>query len=334
MKHYLVTGGLGFLGSPLIRMLVARGDRVRVLDDLSRGSTRRLKGAEKDFEIVNGDIRDWRVVERSIAGVDAVIHLAFVNGTRHFYEKPAYVLDVGVKGMVNVLDACIKHSVKELILASSSEVYQTPPLLPTPETVPLSIPDPLNPRYSYGGGKIISELMAINYGKCYLDRVLIFRPHNVFGPDMGWEHVIPNFVSRMTTLDQAGDEPRDFEIQGSGEQYRSFIYIDDFVEGLLCVIDRGQHLNIYNIGVEEIIQVGALAKAIAEHLRIRIRVAPGPEAAGATSSRCPDTTKVQALGFQPKWSFSAALKLTVDWYRQHPQPLPSQAVGEDRIFLR
>ena len=132
-------------------------------------------------------------------GVDSILHLAYVNGTEFFYSKPALVLDVGVRGMINVLDACRRHGIRELVLASSSEVYQTPPSIPTPENVPLSVPDPLNPRYSYGGGKIICELMAINYGRQDFDRVLIFRPHNVYGPDMGWEHVLPQFALRLET---------------------------------------------------------------------------------------------------------------------------------------
>ena len=87
--------------------------------------------------------------------------------------------------------------VRTLVLASSSEVYQTPPKVPTDESVPMVVPDPHNPRLSYGAGKIISEVMAINYGRKFFDRVLIFRPHNVYGPDMGFEHVIPQFALRM-----------------------------------------------------------------------------------------------------------------------------------------
>ena len=90
-----------------------------------------------------------------------------------------------------------REGVRSLVLASSSEVYQTPPHVPTDESAPLVVPDPTNPRYSYGGGKIISELMAINYGRKFFDRVLIFRPHNVYGPDMGCEHVIPQFALRL-----------------------------------------------------------------------------------------------------------------------------------------
>ena len=93
---------------------------------------------------------------KACEGVDSVFHLAFVNGTEFFYSMPDLVLEVGVKGMVNVLDACLHHNIKELFLASSSEVYQTPQNIPTNETEPLSVPDPLNPPYSYCSGKIIS----------------------------------------------------------------------------------------------------------------------------------------------------------------------------------
>ena len=135
--------------------------------------------------------------------MDEVHHLAFVNGTEFFYSQPDLVLDVGVRGMVNVIDSCRKHNIGTLMLASSSEVYQTPPKVPTDETAPLAIPDPLNPRYSYGGGKLISELMAINYGRKYFNRVLIFRPHNIYGPDMGWEHVVPQLALRLNAAAQA-----------------------------------------------------------------------------------------------------------------------------------
>ena len=149
-KRVLITGGTGFIGSVLVKALVNSGESVRVLDNQSRGSMRRLDGFEGKFEMLKGDIRDPKVVEKACKGIDSVLHLAYINGTEFFYTKPELILEVGVKGMVNVLDGCIKHHVQELLLISSSEVYQTPPIIPTPETVPLVVPDPLNPRYSYG----------------------------------------------------------------------------------------------------------------------------------------------------------------------------------------
>ena len=162
MKTYLVTGGAGFLGVALVARLLAAGHRVRVLDNESRGSAARLRELRGDWELVSADIRDAAAVRRATQGADAVCHLAFVNGTGTFYRNPELVLDVGVKGAVNVIDACVAEGVGDLVVASSSEVYQTPPAVPTSESVPLSIPDPLNPRYSYAAGKIITEILALN----------------------------------------------------------------------------------------------------------------------------------------------------------------------------
>ena len=275
MNTYLVTGGLGFLGAPLVKSLLKEGHRVRVLDNSSRGSAERLGDVQRDVHIISGDMRDPAAVYRATRGVDSVCHLAFVNGTRYFYEKPAYVLDVGVKGMVNVLDACIRTGVSELILASSSEVYQTPPYVPTDESVPLSVPDPYNPRYSYAGGKIISELMAIHYGREYFKRVLIFRPHNVFGPNMGWDHVIPQFVTRLQQLKaKATGQEIPFPIEGKGDQTRAFIYVEDFISGLMLVINGGSHLNTYNIGTTAEITVRDVADKVAHCVGLSIRIMP------------------------------------------------------------
>src|ERR1700722_12624676 len=166
-KAYLVTGGSGFIGAALVRRLIARGERVRVLDNLSRGNQRRLGDVVDDVEFVEADIRDAAAVSRSAKGIDCVVHAAFVNGTQFFYSMPQLVLDVGIRGMLNVLDACLAHDVPELFVASSSEVYQPPPPIPTDETVPLSSPDPMNPRYSYAAGKITSEMRAINYARMH-----------------------------------------------------------------------------------------------------------------------------------------------------------------------
>ncbi len=333
MKKTLVTGGLGFLGASLVRALVQRGDAVRVLDNSSRGSTEKLGDIVDDVEILEGDIRDPSVVRKAVAGTDRVVHLAFVNGTEYFYNYPAYVLDVGVKGMVNVIDHCIQAGVQELIVASSSEVYQTPSVVPTPETAPLSVPDPLNPRYSYGGGKILSELMAINYGRTYFDRVILFRPHNVYGPAMGWEHVIPQFVDRLQRLSHSDtNRPLLFPIQGSGMQTRSFIYIEDFTAGLLLTMDKGEHLGIYHIGTLEERRITDVATDIAKHMGIDITVVSGPEAPGGTLRRCPDIRKLQVLGFSPKFSLAEGLQPTVQWYREHPAPAKTTR-GEPSLFF-
>ena len=314
-RRVLVTGGSGFIGSALVKGLLKEGCAVRVLDDNSRGAPRRLAEVRNDIEFIAGDIRDAGAVQAAVRGVDEVHHLAFVNGTEFFYSAPELVLDVGVKGMVNVIDACRAAGVRDLILASSSEVYQTPPQVPTDETAPLVVPDPGNPRYSYGGGKIISELMAINYGRKFFDRVLIFRPHNVYGPDMGFEHVIPQFALRLkraAALHKTGKVP--FEIQGDGRQTRSFCHVDDLVRGVLIMRAKGEHLGIYHVGTLEEISIGDVARRIAAHAGREIELKTGPAPAGGTQRRCPDIGKLARLGYAPKVAFAQGLPPTVDWY--------------------
>jgi nucleoside-diphosphate-sugar epimerase len=310
VSSILVTGGSGFIGSALVKALVRDGHAVRVLDDNSRGAPRRLKEVAQDIEFIAGDIRDPAVVTRAVRGVDEVNHLAFVNGTEFFYSAPELVLDVGVKGMINVIDACRSEGVGSLVLASSSEVYQTPPQVPTDEHAPLLVPDPSNPRYSYGGGKIISELMAK-----FFDRVLIFRPHNVYGPDMGWEHVIPQFARRVKAVaakHPAGKLP--FELQSNGRQTRSFCHVDDLVGGVMVMRAKGEHLGIYHIGTTEEITIADLAGRVAAHAGREIELIARPAPEGGTERRCPNIGKLEKLGYRPGVPLDAGLPSTVDWY--------------------
>ena len=320
-KSWLVTGGAGFIGSALVHRLVLDGHRVRVLDNQSRGSVTRLAHVADDIEFVEADIRDAEAVHEATRGMDSVCHLASVNGTEFFYSMPELVLDVGVKGIVNVIDACLAHEVGELVLASSSEVYQTPPVIPTDETAPLSIPDPLNPRYSYAASKIISEMMALHHGRKHFERALIFRPHNVYGPDMGWEHVVPQFVLRMKELCQDSSSLR-FPIQGTGKETRAFVFIDDFVDGLMLVMKQGEHLGIYNIGTTEEIAIVQVAHSVAEYFGREMEIIAGAPARGGTPRRCPDISKLTALGYQPRYSFRVGLPIAAQWYDKHAHQAP------------
>jgi nucleoside-diphosphate-sugar epimerase len=323
VSRILVTGGSGFIGSGLVKALVRAGHTVRVLDDNSRGAPRRLKDVDKDIEFIAGDVRDSEAVAQAAQGMDEVHHLAFVNGTEFFYSKPELVLDVGVRGMVNVVDACRKHNVGTLVLASSSEVYQTPPHIPTAEDAPLVVPDVMNPRYSYGAGKLISEVMAVNYGRKFFERVLIFRPHNVYGPDMGFEHVIPQFALRLKKLAAAqASGPLRFDIQGTGEETRSFCFIDDLVAGVMVMREKGEHLGIYHIGTMEEVTIADLARHMAKLAGRAIDVVAGPLQVGGTPRRCPDISKLAGLGYKPAVPLDRGLKTTLDWYWRHADLAP------------
>ena len=317
-RHYLVTGGTGFLGSALVHRLHNEGHQVRVLDNNSRGAARRLSGISKDVEYINADIRDTDAVMLAVKGVDVVVHMAAVNGTEFFYSSPELVLDVSIRGILAVVDSCRANGVGELSVASSSEVYQEPSQFPTAENIPLVIPDVMNPRYSYAGGKIISELVSINYGRKDFDRLTLFRPHNVYGPDMGWEHVIPQLIIRaIAGITDTPVGPVQLPIQGDGSQRRAFIHIEDFTESLIRVLEHGTHLNIYHLGNPEESTIREVATHIMNCFGRNAKLISAPEPEGATRRRQPDISKISALGFVPMISLETGLPDVVKWYTQN-----------------
>jgi len=316
-KLYLVTGGSGFLGSNLVKALVDRGESVRVFDNNFRGSRAKLGEYIDKVEFVEGDVRDKVAVLRAVKGVEILCHLAFINGTKYFYEIPKEVLDVGVKGTMNMLEAALELGVPDFVFASSSEVYQTPPVCPTPETVAMSIPDPLNPRYSYGGGKLIGEILAFNYGRGHFRRTIVFRPHNVYGPDMGFEHVIPEFVVRLrkASMERPQGKLR-FQIQGEGFETRAFCEVGDFTGGLLKIVDAGADQNVYHIGNDEEVSIRDLALLIARKMGREIDFECVPLRAGGTPRRCPDITKLRGLGYEPRIGLDLGLDASIKWYSE------------------
>lgn len=316
-KKFLITGGTGFIGSALVKALITKGNVIRVFDNNSRGKEDRISKISEKIEFIHGDVRNKIIVEKACQNIDCVVHLASINGTEFFYTKPDVVLDVSVSGMINLLKACIKHNVPEFFLASSSEVYNNPPIIPTPENVPLLIPDVYNPRFSYSGGKIISELLAIHYGKKYFKRIVVFRLHNIYGPDMGKEHVIPQFVLQMMKLIHKETSLVPFKIQGSGKEKRAYLYIDDAISALTLLIGKGKHLEIYNIGSNEEIASEKIAILIGNYFNRKIVLEKGKLLDGSVKRRCADITKISKLGFIPKINFIEGLPKVIKWYVQH-----------------
>lgn len=316
--RYLVTGGAGFLGSALVRRLAADGHEVRVLDDMSRGQVRRLSAVA--CEVVQGDVRDPETVATAMAGCEVTAHLAYLQGTQTFYAEPRQVLDVAVRGMLSVLTACEATGCGQLLLASSSEAYQVASTVPTPEDVPLVVPNVLNPRYSYGGGKIACELMALAWARTgVLDRVVIARPHNIYGNDGGHEHVIPEFARRIGQLTRkhpAGVIP--FPIQGTGRETRSFCHIDDCTDALMLLL-QGAPDGVYHVGTGEETAISDLVVLIGAHYGRSVKVVPGVLPPGSPPRRCPDIAKMSALGYQPAITLAQGIGPVLDWYRDHPK---------------
>lgn len=323
-KRYLVTGGTGFIGSALVQRLVAEGRHVRVVDNDLRGRRARLADLEREIEFIDADVRDEAAMTAAATGIDAILHLAAINGTENFYARPDLVLDVGVRGMLAMLAAARARHVPEFILVSSSEVYQTPPVVPTPEDVPLTIPDPWNPRYSYAGGKLVSEIMLANYDRGLFERAIIVRPHNVYGPDMGWEHVLPQLILRAQ--ERIAATPRgevSIELQGDGSQTRAFVHFQDFVDGFMLAADKGAHRMIYNIGTDDEVAIAGLVEMIFDRLGRRPRLVPLPLPAGGTLRRCPDISRLRGLGYGPRRGLREGIDEMIAWYTANAHLRPA-----------
>lgn len=309
MGKVFVTGGAGFIGSAIVKSFSENGHEVLVYDDFSRGSERRLNKLN-NIKLVNGDIRDFDSLQKALTShkFETVVHLAYINGTQNFYSRPRDVLDVALIGMQNIVKIISSVSLKNFYLASSSEVYQNSGVFPTPERIPLIVPDPNNPRYSYGLGKIVQEFMALHY-LSNVERIIVFRPHNIYGPDMGFGHVIPELFSKISKSDQGA-----IILKGDGMQTRSFCYIDDFLEAFqkLCLVDTKG--GIYNIGSKDEITILNLAKLISSLYRRNDRFIFSPEPIGETTRRLPDISKIEELGYIPTVSIVEGLKKYSAWY--------------------
>ena len=153
---------------------------------------------------------------------------------------------------------------------------------------------------------------------------MICRPHNVYGPNMGVGHVIPQFALRLRDMiESSSNEILEFPILGTGRETRAFCYILDAIDALILAADYGEHRGIYHVGTEEEVSIRSLAEAVARHRGIPVRITPGENLSGAPSRRCPSIAKLRDLGYEPTWSLERGLAETVDWYFDSELSLPT-----------
>ncbi len=317
----LVIGGAGFSGFHLSRTLAEENHRVTICDNLFKERTddefgQLLKLDNVSF--VETELTRKEEIDRLDTDFDIVYHLAAISGVKYFYEIPHQVLRVNILSLLNVLDWLVGTDCKRFIWASSSEVHAGAEKLlalpvPTPENVPLLIADVFNPRFSYAGSKIVGELLCLHYAKAYNLNVNIVRPSNLYGPRMGYDQVISQFIGRILKK----EDP--FRIYG-GDQVRAFCYVADFVRGLKLIGETrhigGEIINLGN-GKEEI-----AIRALAEKMFTLFGYHPGleimPAPQGSVERRVPDTAKAKALvGYEPRTELDTGLKITFDWYRKN-----------------
>jgi nucleoside-diphosphate-sugar epimerase len=308
MAHWLVTGGAGFIGSHLAQTLVARGERVRIADNLSTGHQRNLDVLGERPEVLVGDLADPAFAREAVAGVDYVLHQAAIPSVPRSVADPLTSHRANLDATLAVLLAARDAGVRRVVYAGSSSAYGDTPVLPKQEDMP---PNPLSP---YALQKLVGEQYLQMFTKLYgLDTVTI-RYFNVFGPRQDpsspYSGVIALFVSRLLR----GEAP---SIVGDGEQTRDFTYVDNVVDGVLRAATAPAATgHVINVATGTRISINQLADSLQRVLGVDIPTVHVPPRQGDVRDSLADITKARTLlGYEPLVSFDEGLRRTVDWYR-------------------
>jgi dTDP-glucose 4,6-dehydratase len=304
----LVTGGAGFIGSHLVDALLARGDRVTVLDRLSTGgSLANLEDHHGDpsFEFVRGDVRDASAVERLVAVADCVIHAAAESHVDRSIDGPAAFIESNVVGTQVVLDA-VRGFRRRMLMVSTDEVYGPG----DPGDGLFDEDSPLRPRSPYAASKAAADLLCQAYVSTFGTDVTVVRGTNAFGPRQ-IERVVPTYAL-------AAIEGKPIPVYADGSHRREFLFVTDWVAAALAVLDKGQKGVLYNIGAGHELTNLDLARLICElaeadpALITFVADRPGHDFRyGVRADR------MRALGWLPRVGFEDAMAVTVDWYRDH-----------------
>jgi dTDP-glucose 4,6-dehydratase len=309
MSRVLVTGGAGFVGSHLCEALLARGDQVVCIDNLSTsdGSNLTILDASSGFTFVRGDVSDDILVEGK---VDVVAHLASPASPVEYMRLPLETLAVGSRGTEACLHLAKRHDAR-FLLASTSEIYGNPLVHPQSEAYWGNVSS-TGPRSVYDEAKRFGEALTMAYSRYESVNVGIVRIFNTYGPRLrrGDGRVVSNFVCQALS-----GVP--LTIYGDGLQTRSFCYVDDLVTGLLAMIDQRDFVGPVNIGNPQEITVAELARRVLDTTGSGSEVVYSPAPEQDPARRQPDITLArERLGWFPVVSLEDGLDRTVNWFRR------------------
>jgi len=318
----LLLGGAGFIGLHLARRLVAEGHEVTIVDDFSRGRDDRdlaaLRAAPA-VRVVSGDLTDPGTFAALPSGWDQIYLLAAVVGVRNVEADPARVVRVNTLAALHTLDWVAPG--ERVFFASTSEVYAGGVdagivAVPTPEDIPVMISDITAPRFAYAVSKLLGEAAFLHTARAKGFHAVVGRFHNVYGPRMGADHVIPEMSLRA----MRGEDP--FRVPGA-DQFRAFCHVDDAVEAMLRLMATpaaaGQIVHIGNDRDQT--NIGDLAKLVLRLAGVSPSIEPLAAPSGSVPRRCPDLTRLRELtGFEPAVQLEEGVRTTYSWYRENGWP--------------
>jgi len=309
----LITGGAGFIGSHLCEKYTIEGHIVLCLDNFMNGSLSNIRDllGYRNFKLINGDVRNFDLLEKVARDVDIIIHLAAQIHVDRSILEPRLTCDINVFGTLNILELARRYDISKVIHTSSSEVYGSA------QYVPMDEKHPLNPPHPYGASKVAADRLCNSYIQTYGMDVCVIRPFNTFGPkqkDTGYGGVISIFVKRCLN----GQPPI---IYGDGMQTRDYTYIEDLISAYDLVLKYEKSLREpINIGTGKEIKILELANKVIELAGKRgkikpVHVSPRP---GEVRRLVADYSKAKKLlGWEPKYTLDGGLRKFIDWYKNY-----------------
>jgi UDP-glucose 4-epimerase len=308
MRTFLVTGGAGFIGSHIAEALVARGDKVRVLDNLSTGYLKNLDAFRKQIDFIEADLTDAAAVARAVEGVECIFHEAALASVPRSIENPLATNAACVTGTVMLLDAARRAGVRRVVYAGSSSAYGDQPTSSKRET---DLPAPISP---YGAAKLAAEYYCRAFAASFSLETVTIRYFNVFGPrqDPGsaYSAVIPLFITAIL----AGRQPIIF---GDGHQSRDFTYVANVVHANLLAADApdvsGRMFNVANGRSTSLLE---LLDALNQILGTHIEPTFAPPRVGDVRESLADITQARKLlDYEPQVAFQEGLCRSIEYYR-------------------
>lgn len=309
MTSYLVTGAAGFIGSALVRALLARGHRVRGIDNFSTGKRHNIEGLD-DFEFIEGDLNDADAVKRACAGIDYIFHEAAIPSVPRSVKDPIGSNHANVTGTLQLLVAARDAGVKRIVYAGSSSAYGDTPTLPKREDM---MPNPISP---YAVSKLTGELYMQSFSRVYGLETVTIRYFNVFGPRQDPTSQYSGVLAKFITLMLRGEQPTIF---GDGEQSRDFTYIDNVVEGNLLASEApAENVSgkVFNVATSSRITLNGTFRVLCGLTNYKGKPNYGPVRSGDIKHSLADISRARdAFGYVPKVDFAEGLRRTVEWYR-------------------
>jgi UDP-glucose 4-epimerase len=298
----VVTGGAGAIGSWLVGALLARGHEVRVVDNLSSGRRELLPKVDR-VVFLHADLRDPTQFADQFRGASAVWHLAANPDIRLGTSDPRVDVENGALATFHVLEAARAHDVRSVVYSSSSVVYGSAKVFPTPEEY-----GPLLPESIYAAAKLAAEGLVSAYAHSYGLRAHVYRFANIIGPGMT-HGILPDFFAKLRR------DPARLEVLGDGNQAKSYLRTEDCVEGMLTGFDRAHEpVNVFNLGTTDRISVRTIAeKVVAAHGgHARIEYTGGPRGwVGDVPQQLLSIDRIMRLGWKPRSDSAGAIDRTI-----------------------